>query len=176
MGPSFQAPVPLSKPGESPPTPSGVETFACSRRIAALTVRARIRMSAPSSLASQAARILDTASSRLTTLLPLTWPHDLGETSEKKRQRTEAIMQAKTSQCLRAHTHICTLTHTHLVLNQDPRKACLGIAPDRPLDIHGVAVASVPVSDHGDVLGGLVDAAALVYHLCVADQAGVGRP
>mmetsp|Transcript_21325 Transcript_21325/g.63915 ORF Transcript_21325/g.63915 Transcript_21325/m.63915 type:complete len:291 (+) Transcript_21325:748-1620(+) len=44
------------------------------------SVRATMRMSAPSSRASAAARMRKTASSRDTTRLPRTWPHDLGDT------------------------------------------------------------------------------------------------
>lgn len=42
-------------------------------------------------------------------------------------------------------------------------KTSLGVTPDRPFHIHGIPVASVTITNDGDVLGGFMNITALLH-------------
>ena len=61
-----------------------------------------------------------------------------------------------------------------LVLDHDAGEAGIGVARHRAFDVDGVAVAGVAIADHRDGHGG-TDVAALVEHLGVGNEPGVGQ-
>jgi hypothetical protein len=42
-------------------------------------------------------------------------------------------------------------------------KTRLGVTPDRPFHIHGIPIASITITNDGDVLGGFMDITALLH-------------